>query len=291
MSDIFRWIIQRTPVALDAAMKIKIGKPIVTDETKSYQAALTSDKVMTNLALKWSVQSYVWNDLTSVVWVGPQYTESRIADFYLPLLEHGYLEMEKFMGCEDWVLFAIAQISSFEERIIEFPDSAERQEWSDEGGFLEQKLNAKLQSVLLGRLTCPHGLRREAGYVTEMWIHAALVYLHIVMSGTRSNHPKLRLHIGMGLNAYVNLPRHLDIHTAMPFGVLASMANDEEVQEFLRIAEPPRSWGALNPGQRKTFQIVKECWRMRSLAEASSTETGVWWRDGARSLKLIVLPV
>src|SRR5262249_15986306 len=105
-----------------------------------------------------------------------------------------------------------------------------------------------------------------------------------------SGNPRLRKYVRDGLVAYENLPRRLDIHTAMPFGVLASKASEEEAQTALRIAESMRPLEEINPGQRKTLEVVKKCWQMRPIVEAS-TNTGISWRDGAAALGLVILPV
>ncbi len=106
--------------------------------------------------------------------------------------------------------------------------------------ILEHALNLGLGQTLVRRYEHPPGRHRDATFVTAMWIYAALVYLHIVTVGSRSGHPKLRRYVARGLDAYINLPRRLDIHIGMPFGILASMASREEAQQFLKIAETPR---------------------------------------------------
>ncbi|KAH8647177.1 fungal-specific transcription factor domain-containing protein [Xylariales sp. PMI_506] len=293
LCDIIRWIVLRAPCEFYDAMESKVeGSPAV-NRYSLVSAHSTPDMVLASLALKWSIQSYSWNDITSAVWVGPHYTDSRLDDIYACLLEQNLLEMDKFMGCEDWVLLAILEASQLEKRITEKFSSSETvdtmKEEAEEALF--EHLNAGLKDILIRRDQCPSGPKRDATYVTEIWIHAAMVYLHVVTSGPCSSHHRLRSYVSQGLSAYVNLPRRLDIHTAMPFGVLASMANDEEAEIFMGIAELPRSLDLINPGQRKTFQILKECWKLRRIVEASSPDAGVSWRDGAASLGLTVLPV
>lgn len=199
--------------------------------------------------------------------------------------------MDKFMGCEDWVLYAMTQISRIEEQSVSASHGYKLADLAREAEDWHQKLNTGLAYILTQRNDYPLGAERDATFVTEIWIHAALVYLHVVTTGPRSTHPRLRQYVAQGLHAYKILPRRLDIHTAMPFGVLASMANEEEAQEFLRIAESPRDQKEINPGQRKTFKIIKECWRIREKIEDSSPEAGVTWRDGATALGLTLLPV
>ena len=137
----------------------------------------------------------------------------------------------------------------------------------------------------------PPGRARGATYTTEMWLHAALVYLHVAAWGPRSTAPRLRRYVARSLDAYLNLPRRNDIHIALPFGVCASMAGSDEAVQFLRVADLWRELAELNPGQRKTFRVLKECWRLRECVERSSPTAGVTWRDGAQSLRLFVLPV
>jgi hypothetical protein len=229
--------------------------------------------------------------LAAAVWVGPYYTEARCTEFYIPLLEKGFLELDNFLGCDDWVFSLISQISMLEGESFSTTTCLDSEQFSNETVNLDQKLNTGLQRILDRRCALPLGVGRDVTFVTEMWTHAALVHLHVVAKGPRSTHPTLRTYVARGLEAYINLPRRLDIHCAMPFGVLASMANDREADMFMRVADSPRSLKEINPGQRKTFRTVKECWRLRKLVEESSPEKGVSWRDGAASLGLVLLPV
>lgn len=288
MNDIVRWIISRAPAAIDAATKVKVG---TSELGKRAGDASITDTVMNHLALKWFVQAYTWNDITCSVWIGPRYTPSRSNDYYFPLLENDYLQMDKFMGCEDSILFAICQIVTLEEKWRNHMHHADRETLVRKAADIEQKLNIRLRSLPMERGRNSPGTARDAILVTEMWAHAALVYLHIVANGAYSDHPKLRQYISRSLDAFVNLPRRLDIHIALPFGILASMTDGEDAQKFLRIAESPKRAEEINPGQRKALGIIKECWRMKGQAKASRPDTGVSWRDGARSLGLVVLLV
>jgi hypothetical protein len=276
---------------MGAAMKIRAGEQAADNEFDLIRVAPTPDKAMTYLALKWFVQSYAWNDVTAAIWVGPDYTHSRCNRFYSPLLEGGHLQMDRFMGCEDRVLYAMSRTSKIEERLLNTPPRYELEALVCEAEDWHHKLNTELVYILMRRSEYPLGPERDATFVTEIWIHAALVYLHVLTTGSRSDHPRLRQYVARGLHAYESLPRRHDIHTAMPFGVLASMANEDEAQQFLKVAESPRDAKEINPGQRKTFRIVKECWRIRKRIESSSPDAGVTWRDGARSLGLTLLPV
>jgi len=254
---------------------------------------------MTSLALKWFAQSYTWNDISAAVWVGPNYTDSRLPSFYIPLLEGGYLQLDKFMGCEDWVMLAFAQISQLEERALSAASTGALEQLFEaeedairEAAELESRLSSGLGKTLIRRLEHSTGPERDATFVTEMWIHAALVYLHVAVAGARFDHPQLRRWVGRGLRAYLEFPRRLDIHTAMPFGILASMASEDEAKDVWKLAVSTRRFEEINPGQRKTFAIVEECWRMRKcIDETGPTYMGINWRDGAKALGIRVLPV
>lgn len=200
--------------------------------------------------------------------------------------------MDKFMGCEDMVLFLISRISMLEEVLVnESEQGSDHATWHQEALHIDQALHARLKHNLIIRDEHPiNSHTRDATYITEMWTHAALIYLHIVTTGSYSNHPKLRRLVTRGVRAYENMPRRLDIHTAMPFGVLASMATESELQVLLEIAEQERRVEEINPGQRKTLGIVKECCKLRRPAE-SAFLGGVNWRHGAESLGLVILPV
>lgn len=291
MSDILIWLVSLAPAEMDTAMKTKPRAQAVDNEFGVMKVAPDPDKAITYLALKWFVQCYTWNDISASVWAGPHYTHSRCNRFYSPLLEGGHLQIDRFMGCEDWVLYAMSKISMIEERSLMTPSRHDLEDMVREAEDWHQKLNTRLACILKLRYDYPPGPDRDSTFVTEIWIHAALVYLHVVTTGSHLNHPRLRLYVARGLYAYQNLPRRHDIHTAMPFGVLASMADEEEAQEFLRLAGIPRNQTEINPGQRKVFNITKECWRLRKLVEESPAESGVTWRDGASSLGLTLLPI
>ncbi|KAB5582847.1 hypothetical protein GE09DRAFT_284026 [Coniochaeta sp. 2T2.1] len=293
MSNIILWLASQCPAEFMAAMKIKANDEDGAEESDLMKATPTADAALNYLALKWFVQSYTWCDITATVWVGPRHTHLRCDSFYSPLLHDGHLQLEKFMGCQDWVLYAILRVSNMEERLLETvhkPTEPPLKNFLNEAEHLCHELEAGLRPLLAERNELSFGPRRDSKFVTELYIHAALVYLHVVTIGSRSDDPTLRHYVARGLLAYENLPRRLDIHIALPFGVLASMADEEEGRRFLGIAESPRHETEVNPGQMKTLPIVKETLRLRKIVDQTTADAGVSWRDGAASLGLTLLP-
>ncbi|KAL1838940.1 hypothetical protein VTK73DRAFT_4192 [Phialemonium thermophilum] len=291
------------PDALRVSLMVKV-RPDGADgpDNDLSKLAETEEEAFTYLTLKWVINSYSWNDVVALVWIGADYSPSRATAVYRPFVEGGYLQIDKMIGCEDWVLSRLLEISRMEEdrqRRREQPGigrgrggNEDDDDLTAKAADLDHQLNARLRYHTTRRNRLSSDRERDVAYISEMWIHTALVYLHVVTAGPRSSHPRLRHYVASGLHAYVRLPRHDDIHTALPFAVLASMACGEEEQaEFWRVATSPRSLGEINPGQRKTLAIVKECWRLRELMESSSPDGGVFWRDGAKSLGQVVFPV
>ncbi len=115
MRDILGWMRSLVPEALEEAIRVKVDGSAADDGSSLMAVAPNPDMAMNYLATKWFVQSYAWNDIISAVWIGPRYAQSRHEDFYSSFLEKGYLQMDKFMGCTDWVLFAFTRISKLEE--------------------------------------------------------------------------------------------------------------------------------------------------------------------------------
>jgi hypothetical protein len=291
MGDILQWTRDNAPDAIDDVVNMKaVDDATVACDTAPMTTA--ANATLNRLALRWFLQSYAWNDITASVWVGIHYSRTRCHEFYTAVLERGSLQMDKFMGCEDMVLLLISRISTLEETFLKnSKQGSDHGAWCKEASHIDQALRSRLNHNLNVRYEHPvKSHRRDATFITEMWIHAARVYLHAVATGSYSSHPKLRRLVAEGARAYENMPRRLDIHAAMPFGVLASMATESELQKFLEIAEKPRTMDEINPGQRKTIGIAKECCRLRRSVELTSLG-GVNWRHGAKSLGLVILPV
>jgi hypothetical protein len=291
MGDILRWTRDNAPDTINDVVNMKVeDDATVACDTAPMTPA--TNATLNRLALRWFIQSYAWNDITASVWIGTQYSRTRCHDIYTAWLKMGSLQMDKFMGCEDMVLYLISRTSMLEETLLNNPkQGGDHEAWRQEALHIDQALHTRLQYNLNSRCGYPiKSQGRDATFITEVWIHAALIYLHVVAIGSDSNHPKLRCLVAGGVRAYEKMPRRLDIHAAMPFGVLASMATEGELRTLLEIAEKPRTIGEINPGQRKTIGIVKECCRLRRSVELPLLG-GVNWRHGAESLGLVILPV
>jgi hypothetical protein len=282
IGDVLRWIQNGAPEGYVAAGDLwgshqseeANGQAVVPNRA----AASVSDL----LALRWAIQSFMWNDLTAAVWVGPYYGSRRYDDLYIDFIGRGSLQMDKFMGCEDAVLAAIGRISFLETRKQDLtPDTLGLEILQT-----EETLNACLHDLLERRKDLANGTEKDANLVTEMWTHAALVYLHTFLRDT-AQVVDCQAFLTRGYEAYLELPRRLDLHIALPFGILASTTTSpSQAHDFIRIAKTSRALGEINPGQRKALPIVQECARLREVGKK-----GVTWRDGARSLGLVLLPV
>lgn len=215
------------------------------------------------------------------------------------------IQLDKIMGCENWVMILIFRISSLsawkstqqKEGCLSLRDLAAR------GADIERELNEGLvmneekigqpifkpASSLCQRLGVPQS--KTNFVLTRIFACAALTYLHTTISGPHPNLPEIKDSVEKSFAAFHLLPTPVLLRNLVwPFTVTGCLAGKEREQFFEMAMETVKTEGEGCPGNLwKAWDVVQECWRLREAQEDSSK--GVDWVNAMDSLGYRVLLV
>ncbi|PVI07516.1 hypothetical protein DM02DRAFT_551138 [Periconia macrospinosa] len=190
------------------------------------------------------------------------------------------LNLEDFMGCENWVLLQISEISALD---------AWKKSMKKAGQLDMMELVARasvIKQCLLGYLTrleattnipntnppgffaffndqlppMPGGC---SAFVTRVWAHAALLYLSVTVSGWQPASLEIRNNMTRILALLEQMPEPKLLRTvAWPFCFAGCLAESDEEYRFRAMADalvPHQLFGAA----RKALEIMESVWKCR----------------------------
>lgn len=207
----------------------------------------------------------------------------------------GNIELDKVMGCENWAMILIAQISALEhwKRDMQKAGRLSVIELSTRGSEIAKLLNSGLASQAMCTLA-PTISKSPAQYsplVTRIFALSALTYLHVVVSGAYPELTEIKASVSMTITTLSNLPvPHLLQNLVWPFCVTGCMASRDH-EPLLNDLVMAAGEDAKCPGNYwKALEVMRECWRLR---EESKTDDGrgVDWVSSMESLGFKVLLV
>lgn len=237
-------------------------------------------------ALKFFVTGYIWVDILSCA-SGLRTFEIDSLD-YTSLLNDNILELHKVMGCHNWVMITIMKIANLDSRkkSLNPNDTLALQDFLDEAIRLQCSLETGIANLLRTRPTVTH-LQLDSNLVTEIFAHAALTYLHVIISGACHEIPEIRISVARALSAMIVLPSRLLLRISWPFCIVACMAAPEQEKLFREVYQKAVTAGEPLGTIWKGLRVAEECWRLRGLGGGKELA----WKEAMGSLGVKVLLV
>jgi hypothetical protein len=190
------------------------------------------------------------------------------------------LSLEDFIGCENWVIVQVGEISALDawKNLMKRSGQLDMMEMVARASAIKQTLLcnlARLDAVAntpktsnLGLFTAcnDHSPIMPGGctaFVTRVWAHAALLYLSIVVSGWQPGSVGIRENVVRILALLEQMPKS-ELLRAMvwPFCIAGCLAEHEEECRFRALTDalvPHRLFGAA----RKALEIMENTWKCR----------------------------
>ncbi|KAF2149259.1 hypothetical protein K461DRAFT_281616 [Myriangium duriaei CBS 260.36] len=177
-------------------------------------------------------------------------------------------DISPLTGCLNATISALLRISALdtwrsdEERAgrLSLPKLVQR------ASAIESDLNALLDSRADSVVGSPKTTPPATGLpalIAPVYISAALVYLHVVVSGPHPHLPEIKTSVKATLERLRALPvRARAERVAWPICVAGCMATGEEAGAFNGELVAPAE-GRVGASTRVALQVVKECWRIR----------------------------
>ncbi|KAG4437135.1 hypothetical protein IFR05_007397 [Cadophora sp. M221] len=192
------------------------------------------------------------------------------------------LQLEDFVGYENWALLLIGEISSLD---------AWKKEQKKAGALSMMRLVQKASEIEqrlrdgLIQLDNPNHSSRQASklsnplafflpaspdishLLTKIWAYAAHIYLHTVVSGWQPASPEIRDNVTKLIISFQNLPSPSLLRTLVwPFcvaGCLATAQQESTFRDLVTSMGPLQMFGTV----RLALRIMEDVWRRRGSAE------------------------
>jgi hypothetical protein len=237
--------------------------------------------------LDFFITCYIWSDISRCASIGVG-SSNQVFFPYLTYLEEERVRLDHMMGCRNWVMLIVKQISDLAAWRIEMQnrDCLSLPIVSTKSLALERRLNLGLKSVFDGFDDLTQ-YERECSLVTHIWGLSALTYLAVVVSGNSHLHPEVRLSVPRTLKALKSLPQHLLIRVSWAFCVAGCMAYAEEMDEFKQLLYTAQKNGHILGTLWNALEIMEEFWTLREGPGCEMDKTP--WAASMDSLGLKIL--
>jgi hypothetical protein len=228
--------------------------------------------------------------------------------------ETGLLNLENFIGCQNWVLRSIAEISALDEwkktakraGMFDMMDLVRRatsiQDNLSAGTTrLDDSASAARSQVfpspyqaletILAKSNMSNGLKAsqlaDQSATSKIWAHAAQVYLITVVSGWQPCNIQLRVHVAQALDLLSTIDNPSWLRTlAWPLCVTGCFATEDQETAFRNVANA--SGGLAMFGTlRDALAIMERVWSLRNQFDADTWDIAFCLRILGRSVLLV----
>ncbi|KAG0647218.1 Pestheic acid cluster transcriptional regulator 3 [Hyphodiscus hymeniophilus] len=204
----------------------------------------------------------------------------------------------KLMGCEDWVLFGIMNITE----LGHWKDSMQAKkrlsvrDLAARAGRIEDLLENGLKKISTGAdgILDHDLLSRESKFdkfcVTSVFVYAALIYLHVIVSGAYPDLPEIQSNVSLARDVFRRMEgSDLVRNLSWPLCIIGCMTNGDQEQFFRGIALSSNVGRFPFGSSAHVLNIMEECWRLRRSTDQAFE--AVHWMNAMQSLNLNILLV
>jgi hypothetical protein len=228
--------------------------------------------------------------------------------------EPGLLNLEDFVGCQNWILRAIAETSALDQwkkqakragaldimelvhRATSIQDDLREgtvrleEAASGPGAFASLSPYQPLE-VILARSNITNGLtasqRIDQSVVSRIWAHAAEIYLTTVLSGWQPRNIQLRTHVAYAVDLLSTIDNPSWLRAlAWPFCVAGCFATEDEEMAFRNVANASGGL-AMFGTMRDALAIMEKVWSMRGQFDADTWDIASCLRILGHSVLLV----
>lgn len=209
------------------------------------------------------------------------------------------VQLEKIMGCENWAVFQIMDIANLShwKTVEEANGTLSMRELVRRGAEIEQILEEglaknSLDSTAFEQLSPSSRCKPNQNIpeVTRIFASAALVYLHVIVSGPYPEIPEVRQSVLRTAAAIESLSnKDLIGNLTWPVCVAGCMAARDQESFFRNVISDAGADVSPFGNPSKALMVMEECWRMRR--GLTGRLEGVEWLKATKSLGFDVLLV
>ena len=210
--------------------------------------------------------TYTWYFIISSATIGLTLHSAQSIPRTQALFHGQQTKLGDIMGCEDRVMTTILDIAILDDwkKNMKKTGTLSLKELTRQADIIETRLNEDLISLLASKSPFDPRTDRVKCMVTEIFIYAAVTFLHVVVSGFYPELPEIQTSVIRTLEAMETMQDQSHIrYVTWPFGMAGSMAMENEQQRFRSLV--PVYKGGEHPLVvcAWTLEIVETCWSMR----------------------------
>ncbi|OTA90725.1 hypothetical protein M434DRAFT_397812 [Hypoxylon sp. CO27-5] len=217
------------------------------------------------------------------------YASTRSSQFLISdhkvLLEAGEVNLADLIGCTNWAMIFIFEISSLDRWKKEEEDAHRLSliELTKRGRQIEERLLSRLASIeydLSKSAPVDAHLRPDfiETEITRIFALSAITYLHVVISGAYPDIPDVKRSVAKTMDALQNLsdPKLLQ-HVVWPYCISGCLAADEQQKVFRELVSLPR---IMHGTCLEALSLMEECWRLRKTESSRHDWVSIMERRG-----------
>jgi len=258
------------------------GTSTTSDDSSESQSTLSTDTMASFLCeiagLDFFMSSYIWSDIMRCANVGVK-PSMQDSFFYLNYLEEGRIQLDRVMGCRNWAMISIREISGLEAWRNEMLSGLKNPVLTGQSSEIDNlivplligkssEIKARLQRGYSSIPTNMEGLTkhdRETELVTNIFGISAAIYLAIVVSGSFGRLPEVHQDVLRALHAMKALPRHLFMRVSWPFCVAGCMAECNIREDFKELLSETKAQGHPMGQLWNALDLIEAFWKIREL--------------------------
>lgn len=267
--------------SLDAASPVSGGSPMsdmpeIPDAQCNIPTELLSEseKPAFEFLLGW--YTYCFINATASLGLTPQSAQSIART--RALYHRGQSRLKDLLGCEDWVMLTLLDIAILKDW---------KQKNSTAGTLSFRELNRRAHIIedrlhdgvlqFANPLPPSESLMEEGKrMVSNIYVNAALVFLHVVVSGFHPEIPEIQQSVWCTLQALEYMREHSAINfPSWPFCVAGCLALESQYPRFRALVSPIEKGKHPLVLSMWTLEILEECWKIRATQPAGE-ETCSW---------------
>jgi hypothetical protein len=214
-------------------------------------------------SLDFFMMVYIWGDVFRCASIGVK-SPDQDPFLYLTYLEEDRIRLDHIMGCRNWVMLLLKEISNLEtwKKDMQRRRNLSIPTLSSKAASLEQRLCAGLKSAMRDQSSTTK-LEQERSLVTQIYAQSAVTYLAVVVSGNSHLLPEIRSSVAKTLAALKALSPHLLVRVSWAYCVAGCMADEVEKEEFRQLLISADNAGHNLGTLWNGLEIVEEFWMLR----------------------------
>lgn len=214
-----------------------------------------------DVAAKFLSAVLVWFDILSCVSTG---SRPVLHEYHESLLTapDPLIELDQVMGCNNEVMMLISRVATLE---------AWKRECREEGKLSNAKLVMKAAGIEEELENTIEKLNKEISQarnpvneVSQLFATAALVYLHVMVSGFQSSLPEIEENVARALAMFKALSdRELIRSLVWPLCITGCLAGKEKEEEFKGLVMGMSTEVFIFGSAREAYKIMEKAWERR----------------------------